>query len=355
MTEIFDGLIDHPAAWRGCDIGGKDAVAFDLAPRHIVAFEAAIAVARERGLEPEHFERADFDLSAIAGDIAAIRDALMNGRGVVVLRGFPVERWGVAATTLLYWGLGAHFGTAVSQSRMGDRLGQVVDVSGDNPRERGYRSSKELEFHTDSDDIVGMMCLAGAATGGVSRLVSALAIHNEMRASHAEHLAALYAGFHYHWRGEEPPGEPPITDYRVPVFSTRDGVVSCCYLRHFITMAAAELDAPLAAHEAAALDCFDAIANREDMVLAMTLEPGELMLFNNYVLLHSRTAFVDHAEPGRRRHMLRLWLKADDGRPVAPPLRRYYGANGIAGQGDGDTIYRGETVIAKQARAHSSG
>ena len=84
-----------------------------------------------------------------------------------------------------------------------------------------------------------MMCLAGAATGGVSRLVSALAIHNEMRASHAEHLAALYAGFHYHWRGEEPPGEPPINDYRVPVFSTRDGVVSCCYLRHFITMAAA--------------------------------------------------------------------------------------------------------------------
>ena len=108
---------------------------------------------RARGLEPEHFERADFDLSAIAGDIAAIRDALMDGRGVVVLRGFPVERWGVAATTLSYWGLGTHFGTAVSQSRMGDRLGHVVDVSGDNPRERGYRSSKELEFHTDSDDI----------------------------------------------------------------------------------------------------------------------------------------------------------------------------------------------------------
>ncbi len=355
MTEIFDGLIDHPAAWRGCDVGGKDAVAFDLAPRHIVAFEAAIAAARARGLEPEHFERADFDLSAIAGDIAAIRDALMNGRGVVVLRGFPVLRWGVADTTLLYWGLGTHFGTAVSQSRMGDRLGHVVDVSGDNPRERGYRSSKELEFHTDSDDIVGMMCLAGAESGGVSRLVSALAIHNEMRASHAEHLAPLYAGFAYHWRGEEPPGEPPITDYRVPVFSTEGGVVSCCYLRHFITMAAAERDAPLAEHEAAALDCFDAIANRDDMVLAMTLEPGELMLFNNYVLLHSRTGFVDHAAPERRRHMLRLWLKADDGRPVAPLLRRYYGANGIAGQGDGDTIYQGATVIAKRARAPNPG
>jgi hypothetical protein len=350
MTEIFDDFIDHPAAWKGCDVGGKDAIAFDLGPEHLSAFEAAIAAVRGRGLEPEHFGREDFDLSAIAGDIAAIRDTVMNGHGVIVLRGFPVERWGVADMALVYWGLGTHLGQAVSQSRMGDRLGHVVDVSGDNPRERGYRSSKELEFHTDSDDIVGLMCLAGAKAGGVSRLVSALAIHNEMRASHPEHLVPLYAGFAYHWRGEEPPGEPPITDYRVPVFSTQGGVVSCCYLRHFITMAAAERDTPPAEHETAALDCFDAIANREDMVFSMTLEPGELMLFNNYVVLHSRTGFVDHAEPERRRHLLRLWLKAHDGRPVAPLLRRYYGVNGIAGQGDGDTIYQGETVIAKEAR-----
>ena len=351
MTEIFDGYIDHPAAWKGAEIGGKDAIAFDLGPDHIAAFEQAIAVARGRGLEAEHFEREAFDLSAIAADIATIRDAVMNGRGVVVLRGFPVERWGKDDMTLLYWGLGTHFGQAVSQSRMGDRLGHVIDVSGDNPRERGYRSSKELEFHTDSDDIVGMMCLGSAKSGGVSRLVSALAIHNELRANHPEHLAPLYAGFAYHWRGEEPPGEPPITDYQVPVFSTKDGVVSCCYLRHFITMAAAERDASLPEPEAAALDRFDEIANREDMVFSMTLEPGELMLFNNYVLLHSRTGFVDHAEPERRRHMLRLWLKAYDGRPVAPLLRRYYGVNGIDGQGDGDTIYQGETVIDKQARA----
>ncbi len=347
MSGTIQGHIDHPCAWKGSDFASVDDFAFDLGPRHMAAFDAAVDAVKQRGLKAQHFGRDDFDIASIADDIEAIFHELMEGRGIVVVRGFPVERYGVEDMGILYWGLGTHFGRAVSQSRMGDRMGDVIDVSGDNPRERGYRSSKELDLHTDSDDIVGMMCLQGAKSGGVSRLVSTLAVHNEINASHPEHLAPLYNGFRYHWRGEEPEGEPPITPYRVPVFSERDGVVSTCYLRYFIDMAAEESGEPLPKESKAALDYFEEVANRDDMVLRFRLKAGEAAFFNNYVTLHSRTEFEDYDEPERRRHLLRLWLDVPDGRPIAEPLRRYYGTDGIKGRGDVDTIYQGETLIKR--------
>jgi alpha-ketoglutarate-dependent taurine dioxygenase len=75
----------------------------------------------------------------------------------------------------------------------------------------------------------------------------------------------------------------------------------------------------------AALDAFIGQALREDLQLGMALEPGDIQLLNNSVILHARTGFIDHEEPERRRHLLRLWLNVEDGRPVDPtayPYRR---------------------------------
>ena len=345
MSGTIQGHIDHPSAWKGSDFASKDDFAFDLGPTHIAAFDTAVDAIKQRGLKAQQFTRDDFDLEPIADDVQSIFDELVAGRGVVVVRGFPVERYSTEDMGILYWGLGTHLGRAVSQSRMGDRMGDVIDVSGDDPRERGYRSSKALDLHTDSDNIVGLMCLRNAKSGGVSRLTSTLAIHNEIHASHPEHLEKLYGGFRYHWRGEEPEGEPPITPYPVPVFSERDGVVSCCYLRYFIDMAAEELGEPLLEASTAALDYFEEVANRDDMVLSFRLDSGEAIFFNNYVTLHSRTEFEDYEEIERRRHLLRLWLDVPGGRPLSEPLRRYYGTDGIKGRGDGGTIFQGETAL----------
>ena len=57
----------------------------------------------------------------------------------------------------------------------------------------------------------------------------------------------------------------------------------------------------------------------------MDLEPGDIQLLNNSVVLHARTDFVDYEEPERRRHLLRLWLNVETGRSVDPdafPYRR---------------------------------
>jgi hypothetical protein len=239
----------------------------------------------------------------------------------------------------MFWGLGTHFGQAVSQSLMGDRLGHVTNVSGDNPAERGYRSRRELNMHTDSDDILMMMCLQNAKRGGQSRFVSALTIYNEMLATRPKLLPALMRGFRYHWRGEQADGEEPITGFRVPVLSQCNGVLSCVFLRAFIDMAALDLGEPLNEEELAALDYFEALCERADLQLALNLEPGDAYVVNNYTMLHSRTAFEDHGAPEHRRYLLRLWLKAHASRPVVDAVRRFYRDDGITERHNASTLF----------------
>ena len=131
----------------------------------------------------------------------------------------------------------------------------------------------------------------------------------------------------------------PITTFRVPVFSRRDGMLSCVYLRAFIDMAAEDLGEPLGTLEKAALDTFDRMSERADLQLALDLEPGDAYLANNYTVLHSRTAFEDHESAERRRYLLRLWLKAYEGRPVVDAVSRFYRDDGIRKREGAGTVY----------------
>jgi len=117
---------DHPAAWTAADLGSKDA--FDLTDRHIAAFEAPVPGLRERGLTAfEDIGRHDFSLDSIAEDVRAWRHEVANGRGLLLLRGFPMDRWSQEETELVWFGLGTHFGRVVSQSVLGDLLGSIAE------------------------------------------------------------------------------------------------------------------------------------------------------------------------------------------------------------------------------------
>lgn len=338
-TRVEGMPIDHPGAWRAADFPDLGAITFELERRHLQALDRALRFSHTTGRPTESVGRDGFPLDDIASDLESIRERVQSGRGIVLLRGLPVERYSREDMCRMFWGLGAHFGHAVSQSLMGDRLGHVTDVSGDNPAERGYRSRRELDMHTDSDDILMMMCLHDARSGGESRFVSALTLYNEMLAAHPELVPALLRGFRYHWRGEQAEGEGPITSFRVPVFSEREGKTSCVYLRAFIDMAAEDLNEPLTDVEKAALDTFDNLSERAELQLALNLEPGDAYLANNYTVLHSRTAFEDHDAPDRRRYLLRLWLKAQDSRPVLDAVRRFYRDDGITEREGAGTVF----------------
>ncbi len=330
--------IDHPAAWRTHDFPTKDALAIDLAPRHV---EALLRALDDLGDPlPPHTEitRESFPLTEIAEDVAAWRELVQRGRGIVLLRGFPVDAVPLAGLRAMYLGLGVHFGRPVSQSALGDLVGDVVNIGGKDRRERAYRNSRELKLHTDRCDHVAMLCIRPAVEGGISGYASALAVHNAILAERPELLAPLYNGFHHHRFGEQPPGEPPVTAERIPIFSLTDGVPSVIYIRGYIDLAVEEGHVALSDLETEALGFLDEVCDRPDVRLGFRLEPGEATFTNNCLLLHTRTAFEDADDPARKRHLLRLWLR-EDGRPAAPGVHLHKGTSGITARDGKGTYY----------------
>lgn len=336
-----------PTAWKAADFPAKPtfSLVLDAAERAAVADRlAALAAA---GLAEASITAAHVATPAIVTLVQRIRRELTDGRGFLVLQGLPVEGHDDATVGNFFLGLGLLMGKPVVQSPLGDRLGHVVDIARPGELERGYKSSVELTAHTDSDDVVAMLCLRQARAGGMTRLVSAHSLYNALLARHPDYLAPLYRGFAHHWFGEEAPGDPPITAYRVPVLSWADGVLSVCHLRERADMAAeADSRCAYSSLERAALDEFDRLAADPEFALEFRLEPGEAYFLNNYLLLHARTGFEDHATPAERRHLLRLWLKLPGARPVAEPVLRYYGADGIPVRPErSSTAYQGPQLL----------
>lgn len=330
--------VDHPSAWRG----EPESVYFDLTSAHVEALDTALAKVRSAGLGIDDVTASNFDLSPIADDVASINHELLHGRGIVILRGFPVGDYSADDIELMYWGLGCHFGAAESQSNMGDRIGRVEDVSGKDYNERAYRNSVELAMHTDLTDIIAMLSIRKAASGGLSTYVSAAAVHNEILATRPELLAPLYRGFRYHRFGAEGPGEAPVTAHRIPVLSQRDGHLSVRIVPEYVYMAAEELGEPLSDIEVESLEYFDHVATRADMRFDVMLEPGDLSLMNNFTVLHTRDAFDDGPTEAEKRLLLRLWLSSDYDRPVVDSLEMFTRA-GIEPQAGGETYYSGPT------------
>jgi hypothetical protein len=337
--------IDHPSAWRAIE-SSKDSFTIELTARHLDALDLALQTVMQKTDAAEMIVREDFLLAEIEADVDAWRNQVMEQSGIVILSGFPIARYSKEELGLIYFGLGTHFGTAMSQSVMGDRLGHVVNVGGKDPKERAYRNSTELDMHTDACDVVAMMCLQKAMSGGYSGYVSAISIYNEILRRQPELMPILMTGFHYHRFGEEEPGEGPVTEDKIPVFSFRDDYLSINYLRSYIEMAAVEMKAPLTEIEVAALDLVDEIAHDGNFALKFITQPGEAVFFNNLTTLHNRTAFEDSDIAEQKRHFLRLWLVAYQPRPACSSLRIYEG-KGIQKQDGKSTYFSGDLEYSR--------
>jgi len=323
-------------AWLGSELvqrdewivplSGSALAELEAAARPLVAGGDADALAR---LTP-----ASFPLPRVGPMLEDVRTELLEGRGLALLRGLPVDRYDALTTAAIFMGIGAHLGPARSQNAKGHVLGHVCDLglSSADPNVRIYQTSERQTFHTDSCDVVGLLMLREARSGGDSLLVSALAIYAEMRRTRPDLLACLMRPMPHDRRGEVPAGERPF--FEIPVFSWYAGQLTVFYQRQYFDSAQRFPDARrLTAEDVEALDLFDRIANDPRFVLPMRLRPGDVQFVHNHALLHDRTAFQDHAEPGRRRHLLRLWLACRGARPLPEWFRPRYGSLTIGDRG----------------------
>ena len=320
----------------------KSDMAYTLSKEELSALDTALNEVKSRGLAVEEVTAGDFPLGGLEKVVAGWIQEIDYGKGLVLLQGIPVARYTKDDCALIFWGIGAHMGEAQSQSLAGDRLGHVVNLGGDNPRYRAYQNSTELALHTDATDIVGMMCLVPAREGGLSGYAGAAAIYNELLDHHPDVLPILCEGFHYHLFGEHAPGESPVTEEKTPVFSEKDGCLSISYLRSYIEMAFAHMGKEKTAAESEALDTLDQVAHGPKCFRQFMLSPGDMLFFSNYTVLHNRTAFVDDDDLDKRRHLLRLWLRAHDPRPLVENISAFGKRRGISKQEGRTSIYDGE-------------
>jgi alpha-ketoglutarate-dependent taurine dioxygenase len=282
-------------------------------------------------------------LAALAGLIQGLRDDLLFGRGFTVLRGLPVDDPPARVAARL-WVLGRQLGSPVSQNARGHLLGHVCDLGYDaaDPATRLYQTNQRQGFHTDSADVVALLCLRAAPRGGRSSLASAAAAFNAVHARAPELALARFEPVATDHRGEEPPGARPW--FEIPVLSFVDDRVTVIYQRRYIDSAARFAAAPrLSARMQSALDAFDEALDDPDLHLEMDLAPGDVQLVHNHQLLHDRTAFVDDPDPARRRHLLRLWLCPPIGRRLPAAFAERYGSIEIGRRGG--VVPRVEPVV----------
>ena len=317
------------SAWIGPQIQYDPAWTLHLDAAAIAEIDAALAHAKRAGASIP-FGPALFPLPRLKATLEGVLDAIENGRGFHLVRGLPRARYSDADCELIYWGIGVHLGNPVSQNARGHLLGHVRDegrIHAD-PNARGYQTSQRMDFHTDMlpIDMLGLFCLRTARAGGASKLTSALTVHNILRDERPDLLEALYGEFHVDWRGEEPAGEKPW--FTVPMFSECNGRVTARIVSIPYYKSAARHGPGLGptALQLEALEAVQTIANRPELMLTMHFQEGDMQFVNNHTMLHAREAFEDWPEPGRERHLLRMWIAVADGkrRPLADSLAERY-------------------------------
>ena len=326
MSTIWMKPISGPKAWRGETLSRDASWLVTLTPAEIADIDRALATAKATGRSMEDIGREHFPLSALRARLEQTVAELYDGRGFVVLRGLPVERYSDDDVGLIFWGLGRYMGSPLYQNPQGELLGHVYDHGRTygNIDVRGYETSAYLPYHTDAGDVVGLLCLRRAIKGGLSSIVSSVTVHNEILAHHPEYLGLLYNGFYY-IRREAALTERGVSERPIPVFGNQGEVVSCRYIRNQINAGAVKRGVPLTPIEQAALDYLDEQTRRPDLRLDMDLEAGDIQFVNNYTVLHSRTEFLDGPEPHQKRHMLRLWLKFPKTWPLSPEFPTHMG------------------------------
>ena len=322
------GPVGGPAAWRGPEMAARSDWLHHLSPEELAEIDAAVREHRAAGRAMGAISPETFRLPRLAPALEAVKRDLLEGRGFAVLRGLPVERYTTEESAVAYLGIGSHLGSFRSQNAKGHLLGHVRDLGLDirQPTVRYYQTSRALEYHTDSCDVVGLLCLRTAKAGGESCVVSSVTLHDEMLRWSPEHWRALFNAFPTDRRGEVPPGMLPW--FEVPVFNWHEGRLSAIYSGQYIRSAQANFPEArrLVEVEREALAMLDEMANDPALHLKLEFRPGDMQFLHNHQILHSRTDFEDWPEPERRRHLLRLWLAPREGRPLPPAFAQRYGA-----------------------------
>jgi hypothetical protein len=305
--------VDSPTLWRVADLECDRSWVFQLDDASRVQFASAVKSAWVADKPLLDYTRDDFDLGSGWNVVQSALNEAHHGRGLALVRGLPRDGLNENEFELMNWAIGLHAGVARPQGRASQYISPVRDAGTDyrKPGGRGYSSNARLDFHVDGADLTTLTCYNQARSGGQSMISSSLTAREQLIKERPDLAEIAHADFCFSRQNEQAPDEEPF--YAQPLFDVADGRVFCKWNRNRV-QSAQTLDgvAPLSAAQRETMDTLDEILQRPELMFTMYLQPGDLQIMNNHVLLHSRTEYIDFEEPARKRLLSRLWLAPPD-------------------------------------------
>jgi hypothetical protein len=304
-------IMEAHAEWRRADVADQDDWTLYLSDADKAELDDALRHALSKSSDMLDITAAEFPLPTVGRKLAEFNDMLINGRGFGLIRGLDRARYSNDEMCMLYWGVGMHLGRPWAQNKHGHLLGDVTDQGkrGGDLYARGNEIGEDaLPFHCDGSDLVGLLCLARPASGGLSMVANSVAIHNDIVRTRPDIAEEFYKPQSHDFRGEEKPGANPW--YVMPVFTAHQGRLFIRYIGRYIEASQRHDSAPRVtplAKEGLAL--LDSMANDPENHVVMDFQPGDMQFINNYHVFHSRTAYRDDRAAGKVRHLKRLWLE----------------------------------------------
>ena len=265
-----------------------------------------------------------FELGKFTQTLNRVYDGLKSGQGVALIRGLPIDDLDPLEVATIYWAIGCHLGTATPNNPEGDMFGHITDLgkSQKDATTRGYQTRELMDYHCDQCDIVGLLCVQRAKSGGVSMVASSVSMYNELLRTHPDYAQALTEPLYWSKMGEFAPGELPY--YNSPVFNFINDQLCTSFGPKHIEKGHALAEAPdLTDLQRKAIRTAEEIAHAQRF--EMVLEKGDMQFANNYVTLHTRSEYQDHDDPALKRLLWRLWLMNDDLRPRTGYSKQFMG------------------------------
>ena len=327
--------VEGPEVWSGAALTNSEAWVYRLSPADVAELATAARRTMQSRLSITAISKDDFVLPLLAPVLAKMLDELIHGRGFILVKGIPVAACSREEIARMYWGIGRHIGDPVAQNHKGHLLGHIKDLElPDTPGRRPYQTRIGLHYHADACDVVGLMCLHPAKTGGLSTIASSGAVYNALLARSPDLVRELCGTFYADRKEEVPADKLPY--YAVSIFNFFAGYLTTVQLRTAIEAAQRFPQVPrLTERQRKALDAIQAAA---ELSLKMDFDPGDIQFLHNHTVLHARTPFEDHPETDRKRHLLRLWLSVGSGRPLPPIYADRWGNIAVGSVRGGITV-----------------
>lgn len=319
--------LNEPTLWTAKDLNEDQRWISRMSPSARDELCNAVRKAYQAGKPILDYTRDDFPIPLTLQVLEAALDEAKHGRGIALIKGLPRETLSAGEFELMTWALGLHSGTPRPQGKKTQYISAVRNEGKDYRTNtgRGYSSNAELDFHTDSADLIYLSCYNKALSGGMSLISSSMKAFQVMADLKPDLARHLFEPIGFSRQGEAAPGEGPFVVQ--PVFSETDGKWFGRWNWNRVRSAQSMEGAPTISEEhLAALNLFDQIVRSPELSYQMWLEPGDLQILNSHVTLHSRTEFVDHEVPAEMRLLYRLWIAPPDSETLPECWRDLYGS-----------------------------